>query len=171
MRKLRGNGRLVAVGSALIVGLVLTGVAAALTPSLGVLADANTTTTVKIDEGPLKMKSREPIRVRYMHVGRTDGLNSGWHTHPGPEIIAVKEGTLTLTVARTRRGDDDDDDDGEGGSASTRCETVVLTAGQAYIGRPNVPFIVTASGPIEFTVAHLLPVGAPFSTPAAAPTC
>jgi hypothetical protein len=178
MRKLRANGRLAAVGSGLavvalasIVALALTGVATALTPSLGVLADGTTTKAVKFDEGPLKMKTRGPIRVRYIHVGRTDGFNSGWHTHAGPEIIAVKEGMLTVTVARERRGDDDDDEDNEGGSAGGSCESTVLTAGQAFIAEPNVPFTITASGSIEFAVGLLLPVGAPLSTPVATPTC
>lgn len=173
MRKVRRRGRLVvAVFALAIVPLAVTGVAMALTPSLGVLTDANTTTTVKFDDGPFKMKIREPIRVRNAHVGVAAGLETVWHTHPGPEIISVKEGTLNIFVARTRRGDDeDDDDDDEGGSSRGDCETIVLTAGQAYIGSPNVPFRLTASGAVEFTVAHLLEIGAPFQTNVPAPTC
>ena len=107
MRKLRGRERLVAAVFALaIVPLAVTGIAMALTPSLGVLTDANTTTTVKFDDGPFKMKIREPIRVRNAHVGVAAGLETVWHTHPGPEIISVKEGTLNILVARTRPGDD-----------------------------------------------------------------
>ena len=171
MRKLRGRGRLVAAVFALaVVPLAVTGIAMALTPSLGVLTDANTTTTVKFDDGPFKVKTREPVRVRTAHVGLAT-VATPWHTHPGPEIIAVKEGSLNIFVARTRRGDDDDDDDDGGGSSQADCETIVLTAGQAYIGSPNVPFRLTASGPVEFTVTHLLEIGEPFQTNVPDPTC
>jgi hypothetical protein len=173
MRTLRARRWALAVASGLaVVAVAATGVAMALTPSLGVLADATTTKAVKFDDRLIKMKTKVPIRVRNIHLGRADGFNSGWHSHPGPEIIAVKEGTLSITVASGRGGGGDDDegeDDDDRGRASRSCESTTLTAGQAFVAAPNVPFVITASGPIEFVATLLLPVGPPLSTPADPP--
>jgi hypothetical protein len=173
MRNPRARRWVLAVASGLaVVAVAATGVAMALTPSLGLLADATTTKAVKFDDRLIRMKTKVPIRVRNIHVGRADGFNSGWHSHPGPEIIAVKEGTLTVTVASGRGagGDDDEgEDDEERGSPGGSCESTTLTAGQAFVASPNVPFVITASGPIEFVATLLLPVGPPISTPADPP--
>lgn len=82
------------------------------------------------------------------------GGTSGWHTHPGPELLVVKSGTLTFY-----QGDD------------RTCEPVRYSAGQAFVwsgalhqGRNEGP------EPVEVVVTSLnVPQGSPVREDGAAP--
>jgi len=129
-----------------LAGLVATSVALAITPSLGVLADSNTVNEGNFNAEPLKLRTKDSVRVRVIHSGVTSGFNSGWHTHPGPVIVAVKEGTLSFLQGS--------------------CEPKLVGPGQAYIEEPNVPLIAMASGAAEWVATMIIPVGAPPASPA-----
>jgi quercetin dioxygenase-like cupin family protein len=149
MIHLRRLNRLLVLAPATFVLLILCATSigfAAITPSLGLLADSNSVNEVNFNEGPIKLRTKDQVRVRVLHSGVTSGFNSGWHTHPGPVIVAVKQGTLSFIQGS--------------------CEPTMVSAGQAYIERPSIPILAMASGEAEWVATMIIPVGAPPATPA-----
>jgi hypothetical protein len=136
-----------AAGTALIAGSVALG---SHRPQVGLLADATTLNEVNVKvQDTLRLKTKGPVRVWQFHVARNGmPFTSPWHTHPGPEITAVSEGTVTVTE-NTDRG----------------CVSTVVEAGRAYIVPPGVPFQITTTAVADYTATLLLPPGAPFSGP------
>jgi quercetin dioxygenase-like cupin family protein len=120
--------------------LVIAGVAmASHRPAAGLLVDGSTANAVSFNDESIKLRTKDSIRYRQAHVVRIDNpLISGWHTHPGPEILAVAEGSITIT--------------------ESNCEPIAIGPNQAYIAQPNVPFNVVTSPTADFTVTHLLPM-------------
>jgi mannose-6-phosphate isomerase-like protein (cupin superfamily) len=120
--------------------LVVAGVAVAShRPAAGLLVDGTTANVVNFNDERIKLRTQGSIRFRQAHVVRVDNpLTSGWHTHPGAEILAVAEGSITIT--------------------ESDCRQVTLGANQAYIAPPNVPFDVATSPTVDFTVTHVLPM-------------
>jgi mannose-6-phosphate isomerase-like protein (cupin superfamily) len=137
-----------ATGVALIVGTAALG---SHRPEAGLLADATTLNEVDVKvKGLLQLKTRGPVRVWQLHLARNGvPFTSPWHTHPGPELIAVSEGTATVT-RRSRRG----------GCASTE-----VPAGKAYVVPPGVSFQVKTTAVVDLTATLLLPPGGPISGP------
>jgi mannose-6-phosphate isomerase-like protein (cupin superfamily) len=152
MQIIRSRRRLAAVATAAAV-VVLIGGSVALAshrPQVGLLADATTLNEVNVNvKGALRLKTKGPVRVWQLHLAR-DGMpfTSSWHTHPGPEIIAVSEGTATVTE-KTRRG----------------CASTDVPAGKAYVVPPGVSFQVTTSPVVDLVTTLLLPPDAPISGP------
>jgi quercetin dioxygenase-like cupin family protein len=122
-------------------------------PAAGLLFDGTTANDGKFkfesDDGEFELETKGSVRLRHAHVVLGPSV-SGWHTHPGPEILAVAEGSITITEAD--------------------CDQVTIGPGQAYIAPPESPFNVTFASGTDFTATHLLPIGALFSSPAA-PRC
>jgi mannose-6-phosphate isomerase-like protein (cupin superfamily) len=157
MQIVRSRRRLAAIaaaaaGAALIAGSVALG---SHRPQVGLLADATTLNEVNFKvKDTLKLKTKGPVRIWQFHLARNGmPFTSPWHTHPGPEIIAVSEGTVTVTE-NTRR---DDDDRG--------CVSTVVEAGSAYIVPPGVSFQITTSARVDLVTTLLLPPGVPISGP------
>jgi hypothetical protein len=149
MIHLRRRNKLLVLVPATLALVVLWGTSiafSALTPSLGLLADSNTVNEVNFNEDPIKLRTKDQVRVRVLHSGVTSGFNSGWHTHPGPVIVAVKQGTLSFIQGS--------------------CEPTMVSAGQGYIERPSIPILAMASGEAEWVATMIIPVGAPPATPA-----
>ena len=82
------------------------------------------------------------------------GADSGWHTHPGPEVAIVKSGTLTFF-------------DGDDPTCAPRTYTagqVLVAPGHVHEGR-NL-----GTGPVEIVVTYFnVPRGTAAATPAARP--
>jgi mannose-6-phosphate isomerase-like protein (cupin superfamily) len=139
-----------AAGAALIAGSVALG---SHRPQVGLLADATTLNEVNVKvKGSFRLKTTGPVRIWQLHLAR-DGtpFTSPWHTHPGPEIIAVSEGTVTVTQ-NTRRG----------------CVSTDVPAGKAYIVPPGVSFQVTTSAVVDLVTTLLLPPDEPMAGPGVA---
>ncbi len=68
----------------------------AFTPVSGpaVLGDIETKSESDINEVELKTKGLSDVYVTSITI--KPGGYSGWHSHPGPSILSVKSGTLTL---------------------------------------------------------------------------
>ena len=68
----------------------------AFTPVSGpaVLGDIATKSESEVNEVKLKTKGLTDVYVTSITI--KPGGYSGWHSHPGPSIISVKSGTLTL---------------------------------------------------------------------------
>jgi mannose-6-phosphate isomerase-like protein (cupin superfamily) len=136
-----------AAGAALIAGSVALGSHRA---QVGLLADATTLNEVNVKvKGSFQLKTKGPVRVWQLHLARNGTpFTSPWHTHPGPELIAVNEGTVTVTQ-NTRRG----------------CVSTDVPAGKAYIVPPGVSFQVTTSAVVDLVTTLLLPPDQPMSGP------
>ena len=92
---------------------------------------------------------------------------TGWHSHPGGEIITIKQGQLTFYQSAS--GEDEDGRDGN------RCQITTYVAGQSFINRAGVVHDAVNTGSIPViavVVAPDVPVGALPRTDAADPgTC
>ena len=132
-----------------VAALAVTSVALGFASSLGVLADSTTVNTVNFNDDPIKLRTKDSIRVRVAHSVQPHGFTPGWHVHPGPAIVAVTRGTLLLYQGS--------------------CSPTTIGAGQAYIETPGVPVNAVAVGETEWTTTLLLPIGAPPAQPVDSP--
>jgi mannose-6-phosphate isomerase-like protein (cupin superfamily) len=99
--------RLTAVAVAMTAGAVGVGSAVA-TPGVGVLAAPILARgTLEAGDGhghghhgkrdrPVKIKLQRPSDVVVQQVTIAPGGSTGWHSHPGPALVIVKSGSLTL---------------------------------------------------------------------------
>lgn len=141
--------RVIAAIATALAALVAASVAFGFASSLGVLSDSNTVNTVNFNDNPIKLRTKDPIRVRVVHTVAASGFTSGWHVHPGPAIVAVTRGSFQIF--------------------QFGCEPTIVSAGQAYIETPGVPVNAVAVGETEWTTTLLLPIGAPPATPVDSP--
>ncbi|HEV3496826.1 MAG TPA: cupin domain-containing protein [Actinomycetes bacterium] len=103
----------------------------------------------------IKLATRGPVDVATVHVTFQPGGSTGWHTHPGPALVTVTSGQLTLHRAKG-------------------CGTRTFTAGQTFLeyGPRDVNLTRNQTGGVtETVVTFLLPVGAPVTVDAPAPNC
>ena len=103
----------------------------------------------------IKLATRGPIDVATVHVSFQPGGSTGWHVHPGPALVTVKTGQLTLHRAKG-------------------CRTRTFAAGQTFLelGPRDVNLTANETGAVtETVVTFLVPVGAPLTVDAPAPRC
>ena len=89
------------------------------------------------------------VRLRVVESDFPEGFDTGWHTHPGPAIVQVREGTFKIY---------------QGG-----CEPHVVHEGETYIEVPLQPVRAIAKGAIAWTTTQVLPGGEAAQVPAASP--
>ena len=95
-----------------------------------------------------------PVEIITQTVTIQPGGTSGWHSHPGPQFVVVKSGTLTFY------------------GLEASCAPMTLKAGQAWIDHePGMWHIVTNEGsvPVELVVTSVNPVGVASRTDVPAP--
>src|SRR5829696_9618390 len=77
---------------------------AAATPSSGVTAELLARGTIghagHLRAAGVKLQTRGPVDVATVHVTFQPGGSTGWHVHPGPALVTVKTGRLTLHRAK-----------------------------------------------------------------------
>jgi hypothetical protein len=129
------------------------------TPPSGIAAELLARGTVAradhVHVAGIKLATRRPIDVATVHVTFQPGGSTGWHTHPGPALVTVKTGQLTLHRAKG-------------------CRTRTFAAGQTFLeyGPYDVNLTGNETGAVtETLVTFLLPVGAPLTVDAPAPRC
>jgi quercetin dioxygenase-like cupin family protein len=90
------------------------------------------------------------------HVRLGANVATGWHTHPGPALVAVAKGSLAYQEAR-----------------ANVCRTVTYVAGQGFVDRGfgHVHRAIASADGTDFYVVYLLPPGSethliPASAPA-----
>jgi hypothetical protein len=143
------------VGLAGAAAVITVGAAFAITST--VLADSNTVNDGKFHshQGVIKLKTRGSVRIRDVQTtGAPPGFSSGWHTHPGPVLVAMTPtsvGTLTLY--------------------DEHCTPTTIGANQAYIETPDSPIIARneSTGNAEWVTTMILPIGHLHTTPVDAP--
>jgi quercetin dioxygenase-like cupin family protein len=132
---------------------------AAATPPSGVTAEVLARGTVahaaRVRVAGAKLQTRGPVDVATVHVTFQAGGSTGWHTHPGPALVTVRTGQLTLHRAKG-------------------CRSRTFGAGQTFLefGPEDVNLTRNETGAVtETVVTFLLPVGAPITVDAPAPNC
>ena len=105
-------------------------------------------------EWDLKLKAKPGLDVAVQTITFQPGGQSGWHSHPGPVLISVVEGTMTFYES--------DDPD---------CTPIVRTAGQGFVDVGDHPHIArNETGlPAKNVVTYLVPPGAPLRNDEASP--
>jgi quercetin dioxygenase-like cupin family protein len=98
--------------------------------------------------------SDDDVRVRVKGPTEPGGF-TGWHTHPGPLVVAVESGTLTRYLAD--------------------CRTETSTAGDSFVehaGRRAVHMGVNQGRePVVLLVSYVVPAGGPLRDEAPEPAC
>src|SRR6266511_5726727 len=85
-----------AVLLALFAALIVSGIALA-TPGSGIVSAPVLARATFPDQFKIKLRdSSQGADAVVQHVMIAPGGQTGWHTHPGPVLVLVKEGTFTL---------------------------------------------------------------------------
>lgn len=103
--------------------------------------------------GLVKIEAKGPLDVVVRQHTYLPGGSTGWHAHPYPVLITVKEGALTFYDAN-----------------DPTCTPIVVTAGHGYVdaGTGHLVRNETAETAIDISVI-LAPVGAAFRSELDAP--
>jgi quercetin dioxygenase-like cupin family protein len=117
---------------------------------IGQFDDIDTTTLTDIDPTAgtsywqARIKTKGSTQVHVIENRIAPGGTFGWHSHPGPSIVVVKTGTLTLYMA---------DDPG--------CTGRVVSAGSGFIDNGGDVHVVRNEGSVETVVyvTSLVPEG------------
>jgi quercetin dioxygenase-like cupin family protein len=96
----------------------------------------------KVTGGHVRIKTQGALDALMLQITIAPGGTGGWHTHAGPLISVVKQGTLTIIDAKCKRQD--------------------ITAGHAFISPGSSPIKDENRGtvPVAFNVTFLIPHGA-----------
>jgi hypothetical protein len=82
-----------------------------------------------------KLKLHEspgPTDVVVQHITVAPGGYTGWHTHPGPAIVVIQSGQITLYDGPSNGADEEGDHAGSNGSHAS-CTGTTYTAGQVFV--------------------------------------
>jgi quercetin dioxygenase-like cupin family protein len=103
------------------------------------IAPANV--NLKVMGGRVGIKTQGALDALMLSITLAPGGNGGWHSHAGPAITIVKQGTVTVIDAKCRRHD--------------------VSAGHAVISPGSSPSENENKGttPVMFDVTFLLPHG------------
>jgi quercetin dioxygenase-like cupin family protein len=108
----------------------------------------------KADGYDVELKSHDNTDIVVANIAITPGGTSGWHSHPGPVLVVVKTGALTIY-----RGDD------------PTCSPTLHPAGTAFTEEGGVVHIARNEGAVDATTVatFFVPAGAPQRIDEAAP--
>jgi quercetin dioxygenase-like cupin family protein len=149
----RKHASLIAAGAATAVLLPLARVLplgqAGATPGSGTSSSIVARGTTDRD---IRLRAEQPSDLVLARVTLEPGGSTGWHTHPGPQLVVVQSGTLT----RYDRG----------------CHAQTYTANEAFKEIPGVHMAANkTSEPVVLGVTFIVPTGGPLSDDAPAPKC
>jgi len=135
---------LVAGAALVIVGAAAAGHVAVVDPATvptGMLAAHNS-----IDDVPVAALARavkpDGTELYVQHVRLGANVATGWHTHPGPALVAVVDGSLTYEDAK-----------------ANGCNRIVYDEGEGFVDRGfgHVHRAIAGADGVDFYVAYLLP--------------
>jgi hypothetical protein len=162
--------RLVVLAGMILVPVLVAGIALA-TPGIGILGAPVQARGTLQDESSIRKVGWDLFLSSFGRGDSTDfvtqtitiaaGGTTGWHSHPGPVLVTVKSGSLTVVYAN-----------------DSSCEGTTYTAGQSFIdfGKANIHTALN-KGPVptELWATYIVPGAAgttPFRIDAASPgTC
>jgi quercetin dioxygenase-like cupin family protein len=102
----------------------------------------------------IEVEAHGRIDVAVAHLTFAPGASTGWHRHPGPTVVTVTAGELTVT--------------------SRDCQQHTYSPGQTFVEQGPRRHLAanTADTTTETIVTFFVPTGAPaLTTPASAPRC
>jgi quercetin dioxygenase-like cupin family protein len=141
------GGVLALTAAGLTAGLALATAAGGITSTpivSGRLAEVNLLVKTGAWKAQIRTKGESDVSVVENRIA--PGGTFGWHSHPGPSLIVVKQGTVTFY-----RGDD------------PTCSPMPYSAGQALIDSGNAVHVGRNEGTTDAVVivTRFLPAGAP----------
>jgi hypothetical protein len=102
----------------------------------------------------LKMEAKRDTDVAVVRATLAPGGTTGWHGHPGPSIVIVKTGTLTMREPRHR-------DHGHHHRGWRRCSEQNFPPGTAFVHPEHEhEFVNKSAVTTEFVVVYFVPAGA-----------
>ena len=153
------------IAALFVIGLLVIVGTALATPGVGILGapvHARGTNADEINvhsaEG-IKLKTKGPLDFVTQQITIAPGGTTGWHSHPGPVLVTVKSGALTLVYA----------DD-------PTCAGRTYTAGQSFVDRGDETVhtaLNLGTESVELWATYLVPgvPGAPFRLDEGDPGC
>lgn len=96
-----------------------------------------------VDGWDVKVEAKQGLNVATQTITFQPGGQSGWHTHPGPVFISVKEGTMTFY--------------------DQNCTATVRMAGQGFLDTGSDPHLARneSGAPATNVVTYFVPPNAP----------
>jgi quercetin dioxygenase-like cupin family protein len=110
---------------------------------------------VHADRGGIEIRTKGPRDMLVTSITVDPGGSFGWHTHPGPVLVAVSKGTLAVYEPH-----------------GSHCPRSTVTAGQAFVEDGDHVHLARNEGsdPIELSAIFLARTGTKeFLTPVARP--
>ena len=135
-----------------LLGLLVIVGAAIATPGIGVLgapvhARGTLADQLNVRSGSgIELVARSSVDVVTQQITIAPGGSTGWHGHPGPVLVTIKSGAMTLVYAN-----------------SPGCAGRTYTAGQSFVDRGDEVIhnaFNLGSEPLDFWATYLVP-GAP----------
>jgi hypothetical protein len=150
---------------AVFAGVFLVSGAALATPGIGIISapvQARGTNAEELNihsDAGIKLKTRSSVDFVTQTITIAPGGTTGWHSHPGPVLVTVKTGALTLVYAN-----------------DPTCAGQVYSAGESFVDRgdENIHTALNrGTTNVELWATYLVPgaAGAPFRLDAADPGC
>jgi Cupin domain len=148
-----------------VAGLFVIVGAALATPGVGVLGAPVHARGTNSDElnihsaAGIKLKTKGALDFVTQQITIAPGGTTGWHSHPGPVLVTVKSGALTVVYA----------DD-------PTCQGRTFSAGQSFVDRGDETVhtaLNLGATPVEFWATYLVPgaAGTAFRIDAPDPAC
>ena len=112
----------------------------------GPLVDRPLDVNMKFADGSdVKLKTKGPIEVVVQRIVAEPGETFGWHSHPGPTIVTVFSGTLTLN------------------HAEDCTEGIAYTAGESFSNLPHEIHLARNLGSVDLVIyaSYFVPVTTP----------
>jgi quercetin dioxygenase-like cupin family protein len=105
----------------------------------------------KVDVRGIELKTKRRIDVAVAHLTFEPGGSTGWHRHPGPTVVTITTGELTIT--------------------DRKCHARTFEAGDTFVeeGPPRHLAVNTANTATETIVTFFVPPGTELTTPLPAP--
>jgi hypothetical protein len=159
------NKRATKIAATSVLGLLVIVGAALATPGVGILGASVHARGTNADElnihsaAGIKLKTHSPVDFVTQQITIAPGGTTGWHSHPGPVLVTVKSGALTIVYA----------DD-------PTCAGRTYTSGQSFVDRGDETVhtaLNLGTEPVELWATYLVPgaPGAPFRLDAGDPGC
>jgi len=109
----------------------------------------------------LSLTARQKTDVAVVRATLEPRGTTGWHGHPGPSIVVVKTGTLTMLEPGGRHGYGRHDGAAEASTRHPRCLTREFGPGKAFVHPEQAHTFENRTDAVaEFYVVYLVPRGA-----------
>ena len=114
--------------------------------------------TIRDSGTGLRIEARRPTDVAVVQATLEPGGSTGWHGHPGPSIVVVKAGVVTMYEPSGR---DHGDHEPRGRGEDRRCAVRRFKAGTAFAHPEDVHNFVNETDTVaEFYVVYMVPAAA-----------